>query len=159
MKAKIAFVVGLLFCVVFSVNAQKINSEKAFGGFKYFQNGKRLKMKQVFNKVSNNPAARKLVKPAKTKINIGNALAGVGGFCIGYTLGTAAGGGEPNWILAVSGIALGIASYPIASSGYKQANQAVRIYNNGLDKATGAVFKPKIEIAASGNSIGLLVRF
>jgi len=159
MKTKIALSITCLFCVILISTAQKINSEKIFGGYKFTQNGEGLKMKQLVAKVSDDPKAYKLMKSAKSNVDMGTILSGIGGFLIGYPIGTAIGGGEPNWLLAIGGIVLAGTGFPLANNGYKRAKKAVGIYNKSLSEPIGTNFKPQFELATTQNRIGLIIKF
>jgi len=159
MKTKIALSIACLFCIILTCSSQKINSEKTFGGYKFTQNGEALKMKRLVAKVSNNPQVFRLMKSAKLNVDIGTILSGIGGFLIGWPIGTAIGGGEPNWLLAVGGVVLSISGYPLSNNGYKRAKKAVGIYNASLDKPASSNFKPQFEVAATKNGLGLMIRF
>lgn len=159
MSTKVVLSMVCLFCLIISCTAQKIDVEKAFGGYKFTQNGELLKMNQLADKVSGNFESRKLMRSAKSKIGISSVLSGIGGFLIGWPIGTAIGGGEPNWIMAAGGVVLAGIGFPIGSKGYKQVREAVRLHNKSLENPSGATFKPQFEIAASPNRVGLLIRF
>jgi len=160
MKTKIALSITCLICIVFMCSAQKINSEKVFAGYKFTQNGKGVNINQLAKIVSDDLEAKKLMRSAKSNVQMGTILAGVGGFLIGWPVGSAIGGGEPNWLLAAGGVLAAGIGLPLSNSGYKRAREAVRIYNNSLEKPTGSnKFKPQFEIATTQNGIGLLMRF
>jgi len=117
-------------------------------------------MNQLATKLSGNSEARRLMQSAKSKITISSVLSGVGGFLIGFPIGYAIGGGEdPNWLMAAGGAVLVGVGLPIGARGYKQVNEAVKIYNKELENPSGAKFKPQFHIAASPQSVGLLLRF
>jgi len=61
--------------------------------------------------------------------------------------------------LAAGGLALGIASIPLARSANKKSLEAVRLYN--LSSKSSYYQKPKAElnVIASGNKIGLSLKF
>jgi len=160
MKIRIVLTITSLLCIVFACSAQKINVEKAFGGYKFTQNGKVLKMNELATKVSGNSEARGLMQSAKSKVGISMVLSGVGGFLIGFPIGYAIGGGEdPNWWMAAGGAVLVGVGLPIGNRGYKQAREAVNIYNKQLENPSGSKFKPQFHVAASPQGIGLLVKF
>jgi len=115
-----------LFFLILSCSAQKINSEKVFGGYKFTQNGETLNFNQLLEQVSSNEQSKKLVRSAKSKSGFSVALASVGGALIGFPIGASIGGGDPVWALAGVGAALWGISFPIASSAGKQAKEAVR---------------------------------
>lgn len=159
MKLKLVLTTTTLLFIVLTSSAQKINIEKTFGGYKFTQNGKALKMNELAAKVSANSEARKFMQSAKSNIGMSTVLGGAGGFLIGWPIGSAIGGGEPNWLLAAGGVVLVGVSLPLSNSGYKKARKAVNIYNQQLEDPSGSKFKPQFELAASAQGIGLLVKF
>lgn len=58
-----------------------------------------------------------------------------GGFMIGWPIGTAIGGGDPNWGIAAAGVGCVLLSIPLANGYKKNAKEAVSIYNNGFISA------------------------
>lgn len=81
-----------------------------------------------------------------------------GGFMIGWPLGTAIGGGEPNWALAGIGAGLVVLSIPLSSSAKKKTIKAIELYNQGL------VPKKEIETMSfqfqgTSNGFGLIMKF
>ncbi|MFD0860653.1 hypothetical protein ACFQ1M_00420 [Sungkyunkwania multivorans] len=140
-------------------NAQKIEMEKGFGGYKYTQNGTRLTMGQVVAAVQSNPEAYNLIKKAQSKKTTASLMSLVGGALIGWPIGASIGGGDPNWTLAGVGAGFVAVSIPIASGGNKKAKQAVELYNSSLDSASNISFRPEFKIVANANGIGLSVNF
>ena len=67
-------------------------------GLVYFHKGERLTPKQILEIKESNSEAHKEMKRAMSNYNAASVFAGVGGALIGWPLGTAAGGGDPNWI-------------------------------------------------------------
>lgn len=159
MRITIALLMTCLLCTIISCTAQKIDIEKAFGGYKFIQDGKPLKMNQLANIVSGNFESRQLMRSAKSKIGISSVISGIGGGLIGWNIGTAIGGSDPNWIMTAGGVVLAGIGFPIAMKGYKQAREAVSLYNKSLGNSSGSTFKPQFEIVTSPNRVGLLVMF
>jgi hypothetical protein len=94
------------------------------------------------------------MRVAKRNYDYGSAFAGVGGFLIGWPLGTAFAGGEPQWALAGVGAGLIAISIPF-SSGYKRhARNAVANYNAGRCAETS-----QLEFGTTSSGIGLIMRF
>jgi len=140
-------------------NAQKISIEKTFGGLKFTQNGKNLTMNELVSTMKSNPNSYKLIKSAKSNYILDQVISGIGGGLIGYPIGTAIGGGKPNWTLAGIGAGLVVISIPISSNVKKKAKKAVEIYNSSLKSTTSINFNPSFKIGANGNGIGLSMNF
>ncbi len=138
-------------------NAQQIEMQKAFGGYIYSKDGKRLTMKSLMATMQDNKEAYQLMKSAKSKNTLAMILGGFGGFGVGYSLGSSLRGGKVNWaLLGVGAGALGV-GIPISISANKKTKQAVALYNKGLEKTS--YFKPKYKIIANQKGVGLVMRF
>ena len=140
-------------------NAQKIEMEKMFGGYKYTQNGKRMTMGDLVNTMESNANALEFIKKARTNNTFASILGGAGGALVGFPIGQSLGGGDANWTLAGIGAGLIIVAIPISSSANKKAKQAVEFYNSSLNPSSYYEFKPEFKIIANGSGIGLTMNF
>jgi hypothetical protein len=77
---------------------------------------------------------------------------------VGWPIGAAMAGGEPNWTMAGIGAGLIIISIPISLKFNKQAKQAVDIYNGGLQSSSLRT-KSELRFLMTGNGLGLTFRF
>ena len=160
-----AFFIVLVLCVfgVFQLNAQtfgqRIEAEKVFGGYKFTRNGRTLSIKQLANVLEPNVAAYEALKPARTNTTIATILGGAGGFLVGWQLGSAIAGGEPNWIMAGVGAGLIGISIPITAKSNRQALEAVEIYNSSLGNSFYRTYKPQLLIGSTANGVGLSLKF
>jgi hypothetical protein len=96
----------------------------------------------------------------KTAKGIGlmaNLFAASGGFLIGWPIGTAIGGGDPNWILAGVGAGLAAIGITISTGAGKKIKQAVEIYNQGVGSSSMRIKEIKISMINGG--FGLSLRF
>ncbi len=92
------------------------------------------------------PEANALFIKAKNQSNGGTFFAVVSGGLIGWPLGTALGGGDPEWPLLGIGVALLIPTFTLANSAKDNAIQAIDIYNrevHGLEPKDGTAWKLK----------------
>jgi hypothetical protein len=96
------------------------------------QNGRNLTPNQLLNITKTNPDAYSEMKKANSNYMASMVFQLPGGFLIGYPLGTAVAGGDPNWTLAAIGAGLVVISIPLISGYNKHATRAVSIYNKGL---------------------------
>ena len=92
---------ALLFmtCVVTQSPAQRtgtIEIKKNFWGTTYRQNNQKLTPAELMETLKANPAAYTEMKKARTNQTFASIFSGVGGFMVGWPIGTAAGGGEAN---------------------------------------------------------------
>lgn len=162
MKRIIAALTIVFLCIT-AANAQtttpdSITSKKVFGGYQYFQDGKMLTLPQLTNLMKTNTEAYKLVKSAIVTNGFLSVLSYAGGFCIGYPIGQALGGGEPVWELAAVGAGLIAVAIPIANGVTKKMNNAVEVYNRGV-RTTSFWDDKELKFQLTGNGLGLALRF
>ena len=139
--------------------AQRIEMKKVFGGYKYTQNGNLMSMRDLVNTMESNKQAFDLIKKAQSNNTLASIIGFAGGGLIGWPIGTAVGGGDPNWTLAGIGAGLVAVGIPISSSANKKAKQAVELYNSSLGSTSFYETKPELKVIANGNGIGLSMNF
>lgn len=159
---KIAFTF-ILFLVTYTFtygqsSIDSISMKKVFGGYQFYQGEKRLNMNQLVNVMEPNEQAYKEIKSAQSNYAFATIVGCVGGAMVGWPIGTAIGGGEPNWAVAGIGAGLIVVSIPITQSFNKKAKQAVNTYNGGL-KTSAFLNKSELRFTMSGNGFGLSFRF
>jgi len=140
-------------------NAQKIEMEKVFGGYKFTQNGNPMTMRNLVKTMESNQQAFELIKKAQSNNTLASILGFAGGGLIGWPVGTAIGGGDAEWALAGIGAGLVAIGIPISSSANKKAKQAVELHNSSLSSTSYYEFKPEFKVVANGNGIGLAINF
>ena len=95
---------------------------------------------------------------SESTYTLATIMGGVGGFMVGWPIGTAIGGGEPNWIMAGIGAGLIVVAIPLSQNYNKKAKQAVDTYNIGL--MTSSLWdKSELRLSMTGNGVGLTLRF
>jgi hypothetical protein len=104
-------------------------------GIVFSQNGMKLTPKQLFDITGSNDQTSHELKVAKTNYTFATIFSCAGGFLIGWPLGTAIGGGKPDWALAGIGAGLVLVALPFNSAYIKHIKKAVGIYNDGLHKS------------------------
>lgn len=139
---------------LFSQQENPVTYKKVFGGYTFTQNGKALKPKAMLDLFQGNEKALAAMKKAKSNYDPAVALGFIGGALIGWPLGTAIGGGDPNWALAGIGAGLVIAGIPLSSAFNKNAIKAVDIYN-GTNSRSSA----QLHYGLTPNGAGLLLKF
>ena len=107
-----------------------IIATKTFGGYKFEQNGKIVSPKAMLKIMEQNEEALTYMKKAKTNNDISMVPGFSGGFLIGWPIGTAIGGGDPNWLLAGISAGIIIIAIPVAKAATSNALKAVEIYNS-----------------------------
>lgn len=145
-----------VFCSYGQHASDTIEIKKSLGTV-FRQNGKNLNTRQLLNITQSNTEAYKEMKIAKSNYDIGTAFGFAGGFLVGWPLGTAIAGGEPNWTLAGIGAGLIAVSIPFTAAYTKRAKNAVHLYNNGI-KSTG-MNNVDLKIGLTYNGIGIKLTF
>ncbi len=125
----------------------------------FYGSSKALKPKEIGSVLQSNPAAFALFKESRSARTFGDILGYAGGFLIGYPLGVAIGGGEPNWILAGAGVGLAVASIPLTGSGNRKLRKAVRLYNDGIPRAVSSAVTPSLRLTGTSQGLGLALTF
>lgn len=156
MKTGIMLFIGLLLGVM--ALGQEITIEKKWGGRQFFQEGKRLTMSEMVKTMESNDEAFREITKARTNNTIGMVLGGAGGFMVGYPLGAAVAGGDPNWVMAGIGAGLIAVSIPISLKFNKQAETAVDLYNKGLE-TNSRIPRPEFYFGCTENGVGLRLCF
>ena len=156
----------LIWMLVFTIGfagictAQKIDVEKTGVSYKFTQEGKPLKMNDLVKIMYKNDAeAYEVIRNAQSNHTFAGIFNFAGGFLIGWPIGTAIGGGVPNWSLAAIGTVLVLIAIPISSSGSKKAKAAVDIYNTSLESTSYHQKKPEVKLQVGGNVVGISVAF
>ena len=159
---KITVIMTLLFLSLTLMFGQNTNDTitmtKVFGGYQFYEGTKRLNVNQLVNTMKPNEQAYNQMKSAQSTYILTQIIGGAGGFLVGWPIGTAIAGGEPNWTMAGIGAGLIVVSIPISQKFNKQAKQAVNTYNDGL--LTSSFWdKRELNLSMTGNGVGLTLRF
>ncbi len=137
-----------------------ISMQKLFSGYAFYQNGERLNTNQVSDVLTSNPEAYEKYEDACSLGLAAGLLSYAGGFLIGWPIGTAIGGGEPNWNLALIGTGLVAISLPLSRGSNKRAVQAIDIFNNQPLPNSPADTKPnRLNVSIQGNGAGFVLHF
>jgi hypothetical protein len=145
---------------IYSAYSQEIKISKGpFGGVKYTQNEELLTMAELEQAMEVNPEAFRLIKKSRTNNTFATVLSFTGGLLVGFPIGTAIAGGDPEWALAGVGAGLIVVSIPISSKSYKQGMQAVSLYNSTINTTSHFHFKPKFRVIANAYGFGCSMHF
>ena len=158
MKRTLLTLVVLMTATTFC-HAQRIETKKTFWGYTYSQNGKQLSIGKLTSAMKEEAAAFQLMTKAKTNYRIASVIGGAGGFMSGYALGAAITGNDPNWALVGIGAGLIVVSIPITKQVNKQTAEAIDMYNISLESSSFFQFKPKFQLVAKGNLLGISMLF
>lgn len=99
---------------------------------RFYKGSELLAVKDFTLAMQSNPEAFKLANSAKSSYSAANVLGFIGGFMVGWPLGTAIGGGQPEWGLLAAGAGVLAIAIPISISSTKKMKEAANIYNKGL---------------------------
>jgi hypothetical protein len=159
---KIPIFVTLFIVSVLSSYGQRTDSSiimvKAFGGNKFYQNNKNLSMSELVKVMSSDEQALKQIKSAQSSKTLADIIGFAGGFMVGWPVGTAIGGGKPNWTVAAIGSGLVVASIPIYQKVSKLSKSSVDIFNRN-QKEGPFNNKTGINVSFTGNTIRLTLSF
>lgn len=131
----------------------------SWSGVSFTQNGTSYTFKDAIPLMQSNPEAYQMLKSAKSSSDFANVLGFAGGFMVGWPLGTAIGGGNPNWTLAAIGAGLIVIAIPVSGGAKKKAEAAVDKYNTDLNAISQNNYKPKLEFASMRTGIGFRLTF
>lgn len=123
-------VIFLLLLVAHCGFGQEINIYKTFGGYRFERDSVSISTKMVLTLMKSNPQAYAEFKKAKTNFDAAGILGFAGGFLIAFPIGTAIGGGDPEWALAAGGLGLILAAIPLNAAFRNHALNALDIYNS-----------------------------
>lgn len=98
---------------------------------KFYIDNERTSINDFVLVMESNQEAYDLAMKAKSSYSAGNVFGFIGGFMVGWPLGTAVVGGQPKWELAWAGLGVLGISIPLLSSANKKMEKAVSVYENG----------------------------
>ena len=146
---------------VFSAAGQNTTTDtieirKAFGTvFRY--KGKTQTPKQLLDLMAPVPEAVKEMEIARSNYSTSAVFGFIGGFLIGWPLGTAIAGGDPNWALAGIGAGVLVISIPFTSAYNRHAKNAIDLYNGS--QRHSSLDGPELHLGMTGNGMGLRLSF
>ncbi len=164
---RILLLIAVLITTVTASTAQNTNTKtssdsiliiKKFGGYQFYKNDRQLNMNQLQTVLEVNNEAYKDIKSARSVTTFSSILGYAGGFLIGWPIGTAIGGGKPNWAMAGVGAGLTAISIPLSISAKKKAKSAVVKYNSGLTSNPSAGVK-ELKLKLTNEGIGVVLKF
>ena len=153
----IFFIFLLCFSQLFAQSNTDTIEVKNGLGVVFKQNGKNLPPRLLLKITESNAVAFKEMQIAKSNSSVSNVFGIPGGFLVGWTLGTAIGGGKANWAVAGIGAGLIVISIPFSTAYSRHAKNAVRIYNAGLKQT--AMNKVDYSLGLTSYGIGVKMKF
>jgi hypothetical protein len=145
----------LIISIAACINAQdrtEIKIYKTFGGARFEMDTLVLSPKQVLQVLKIEPLAYEKFKRAKANYDVAGALGFAGGLLVGFPIGTAIAGGNPEWGMAIAGGVLIVGSFSLNSVFRSHAFEAIELYNGKT-----ARIKPQFQFYGTGAR--LVVRF
>ena len=136
--------------------ADTIQIKKAYST-SFYQNNRKLSPKALLNITASNPEAYKAMKYAKGQSDAAGVMSFIGGFFIGWPIGTALTGGDPEWTLAAVGGLFVVASIPLSANYKKHTIKAIHIYNDGLKEI--GYNDIELQLNFTNNGIGCAMTF
>lgn len=103
-----------------------------FYGTRYYHHDKQLKQWQLRDVLRSNEQAYMHFNASKSPRAWATILSSAGGFLVGWPIGTAIAGGNPNWALAGVGAGLVAVSVPLNMVANRKLKKAVYAYNSAL---------------------------
>lgn len=150
------FWVMISFCANGQSISDSITVKRTFGTV-FQQHGKNLTPRMLLDITQSNPEAHNEMKLAKNNFDAGYALGLAGGALVGWPVGTALAGGDPNWTIAAVGAGLIVVSIPFSSAYVKRAKKAASIFNSQLKKL--GFNRMDLKIGCTHHGIGLSLNF
>lgn len=149
---------AVIICISASLSASaqgNIRMKKSFLSTRfYYGHAQELKPKQVLTVMQIDEEAHAVFKKAKANYDAASVLGFAGGFLIGWPIGTALSGGEPEWGLAAGGAAITLLSVPLTLAFNKHAERAVSIYNRAP-----IAYRPRFYVNPYGAGARLTMKF
>lgn len=126
---------------------------------KFYQNDSKVAPKTVLEIMKSNSEAYDLMKKSTSQASGATIVSMIGGGLVGWPIGTALGGGDPNWALAGAGLGVITLSAIIYSSAQKKATQAVSLYNEGLGSTASRTTNLNVRLFAKPAEFGISISF
>jgi hypothetical protein len=129
MKSLLVALILLAAAIGCAAQQDSIVATKVFGGYKFTQDGTLLTVKSMLTIMESDQKALDEMKLAKSNADVASVFSYAGGFLIGWPLGTAIAGGDPNWVLAGVGLGCIAIGIPLSIKASKHAFKAAELYN------------------------------
>lgn len=145
---------SLLIGSIYSGFSQQLEIKSNFWGTKIYQDGKLIGIKGLTEITSSHKNANDFALKAKTNKGFSDVFGGVGGFLVGWSIGTKIGGGKFNNNLFYTGLGVIAVGIPFSIGMAKNAKKSVEAYNGN----TG-VSSVQYSIIANSKGLGLSLNF
>jgi hypothetical protein len=156
----LSFTLLIIYSSAFNqTSSDSITINKVRRGYQFLQHGLPLNSAQLGIILKENAEAYKVYKKSRTSYTFAMIFSGTGGFLIGWPLGTAIGGGDPNWALAGIGAGFVAIGLPLAFNSDKLLKSSVEIFNTSFRHSYYPDKRIELEFGLQSNGLGLLVKF
>lgn len=152
---RILFIILQVTLIVCYGEAQTLSLSKSFGNVRFQRDSIIISPKQVADILTENPLASSEFKNARINASIASILGFSGGLLIGIPAGTALAGGNPEWGMALGGVALIVAAIPFNQIFAKKAQHALNLYNS---QAQSSSLINRTEFFIVGNGLGIKIK-
>ena len=161
------YIVTLIFILCYTIvlfgqnKSDELTVVKTWTGFKVYQNLEKYSHGEILDIMDKESEAYTLLRKA-SNANLGAAIiSGLGGFIIGYELGSfsSSEGREFNVVPIMIGSAFILGSIPLNKSYKNKTYQAVAKYNNDLGSNKSTFNKYQATLNLNANGISLMVTF
>lgn len=136
-----------------------IGIKRSFWGIQLTRGEGRINLRGAQLLAKDNEEAYRLLRAARTHNVFSGIFGGIGGFCIGWSLGRMIATNEASVPMVITGLAAISASIPFSVLTTKKTLEGVRAYNEGLGKVSANKRRVEYSLAANGKTVGLLVQF
>ena len=158
-----ALLILVLLIACFNSNAQSntdtISIRKQGLSYRFKDNGRLLNPKMVTKILKKDPDASKLMSKSNNLFVVTSVCAGVGGGLIGSELGRSLGGSKIDPAIIGAGAAFIALAFNFQFRAFKAEARAVKRYNRDVLKTTFHGIRPDYYLTATGNGLGLVMRF
>jgi hypothetical protein len=148
--------------IAFSAQSQNVESlrlKSNFFGNKFYKGDSLISVNQVLYEMAPNESVYNLMLSAKKDFVFAQILGATGGVLVGWPLGTAVAGGDPNWTLAGIGVGIIAISIPISINFKNKALGAIAAHNKLMSGSNRWNHRPTYHLGFDGRSLKVQFRF
>lgn len=138
-------------------NAESLTVKTSFFGWQFQHNGKKISPAAASELLLANDQSAAYMRSARSNNTMSQIVGSIGGFMVGYPVGTSMGGGKPNWALAGVGAGLIAVSVPFSIAANKNARNAVAAFNEPAQATSWK--KPAFRLGFTGSGMGVSMHF
>lgn len=141
-----------VFC---QITTDSLTLKKQNGGYRLYSGTQQIPISSLGTAIKSNEQAYSQFQKAQTTNVLASIVAGVGGYIMGYQLGTAIKGGKSNWPLFGFGVGITALSIQLGKNYLKQIQASVNTYNQGLTSNPPPTSELKMGFTTNGLTLAL----